>query len=159
RRYDNEDMQLGEVIASRAALAMHNALLYRKAQQALSTRDEVLAVVSHDLRNPLQTINLGLQLLQTPGMDETQQERNIERIVRAKDRMDRLIRDLLDVARVEGGKTLLVERQRGCPSTFLRDARESFLASAEEHHVQLGWRVPDDLPDVFADQGRILQVL
>ncbi|MGH7552783.1 MAG: GAF domain-containing sensor histidine kinase, partial [Longimicrobiales bacterium] len=159
RRYEAEDVSLGQRIASRVALAMQNALLYRKVQEALTTRDEVLAIVSHDLRNPLHTIGMSVQLLQDITLDETERQRHLDMIGRAKDRMDRLIQDLLDVARVEAGITLSVERRKESPSAVIREACESFVVSAREKRLRFECIVPEVLPEVLLDGDRILQVL
>ena len=63
RRYGPADVQLADEIARRAALALENSRLYRLAQEALAARDEVLGIVTHDLRNPLNAISLQASLL------------------------------------------------------------------------------------------------
>ena len=65
RRYGARELRVAQRLADRAALATQNALLFRKEHDALATRDEVLAIVSHDLRNPLHTIGMSTQLLRT----------------------------------------------------------------------------------------------
>jgi signal transduction histidine kinase len=159
RRYEAEDVSLGQRIASRVALAMQNALLYRKVQEALTTRDEVLAIVSHDLRNPLHTIGMSVQLLKDIALDESERQRHLDIIERAKDRMDRLIQDLLDVARVEAGRTLAIERRNESPSAVIREACESFVESAREKRLRFECIVPEELPKVLVDCDRILQVM
>jgi PAS domain S-box-containing protein len=159
RRYGAEDLWFGQRLASRAALAMQNALLYRGANEALTTRDEVLAIVSHDLRNPLHTIGMSVQLLQEFPLAEEERSRQLDVIGRAKVRMDRLIQDLLDVTRVESGRALSIELRRECPATFIREACQVFAGPAREKRVQFECTVPADIPDVLVDCGRILQVL
>src|SRR5690606_10650473 len=56
RRFDAEDRQLVEEVARRAAMAIHNARLHEAATQAVRLREQILALVSHDLRNPLDVI-------------------------------------------------------------------------------------------------------
>src|SRR3982751_2788237 len=63
RRFGPEDLVLAEELARRAALAVENARLFHAAEQATRARDEMLGVVAHDLRNPLNTISMGAGLL------------------------------------------------------------------------------------------------
>ena len=63
RRFTADDLRLAEALAHRAALAIENARLYRVAQRALQARDEVLGIVAHDLRNPLNAIVMQAELL------------------------------------------------------------------------------------------------
>ena len=158
-RYAAKDVALGQRLAGAAALATHNAILYHDAQEAVSSRDEVLAIVSHDLRSPLNTIGMSSQLLLELTMDDTQRKRHLEIIDRAKTRMDRLIQDLVDVTRVEAGKGLTIAQKPEHVSTLVRDACDGFSLQAREKGVQLGCVVPDETPDVRVDFGRINQVL
>jgi PAS domain S-box-containing protein len=159
RRYGAEDVRVAQMLADRAALATQNALLYRKEHDALATRDEVLAIVSHDLRNPLHTIGMSAQLLLDVPGDEAQRMKHLQIVVRAKDRMDRLIQDLVDVVRIKNGKTLVIDIRRERPSPLLMEACERFVQAAREKNVDLRWEAPDDMPDVMVDHGRIVQVL
>jgi GAF domain-containing protein len=59
RRYEDADVELARELSRRASAGLDNAELYRTAQVALEQRDDVLAIVSHDLRNPLNAIVLG----------------------------------------------------------------------------------------------------
>ena len=159
RHYGPDDVSLAQLIASRAALAMQNALLFRETQEALHTRDEVLAIVSHDLRNPLHTISTSAELLIEVPVDEEKRRHHLEVISQAGQRMERLIRDLLDVARIEAGKTLIIDPMRESASELLREACDSFAVLAREKNLRLECNIPAELPDIMADHGRILQVL
>ena len=110
RSHTAHDVQVARELAARAASAIENALLYREAQSATRIRDEVLAVVSHDLRNPVHTITMSAAfLLDVPAAPETARAQ-LAVIRRSADRADRLIRDLLDVTRIENGR-LTLDRQ------------------------------------------------
>jgi GAF domain-containing protein len=63
RFYHHQDLTLARELARSASLAIENARLYRKAEQAIAARDEVLGVVSHDLRNPVNRVRLAAELL------------------------------------------------------------------------------------------------
>ena len=133
RLYGPDDLQLAEELARRASLSLDNARLYRAAERAIAARDEVLAVVAHDLRNPLGAILMQAELLQRRGGDaESRARKSSERIERAAGRMERLIQDLLDVTRVEAGQ-LALERAQLRPRDVAAeavDAQKTLAASA-----------------------------
>ncbi|HEY2382639.1 MAG TPA: response regulator, partial [Terriglobia bacterium] len=101
RHFTDEDVKLAEELAWHVAFAMDNAQLYQEAKQAAAIREDVLAIVSHDLKNPLSMIGMSAMLLREGKADP----RTIgERIHRSVDKMSRLISDLLDMARIEAGQ-------------------------------------------------------
>jgi PAS domain S-box-containing protein len=159
RRYRARELRVAQLLAGRAALATQNALLYRKEYDALATRDEVLGIVSHDLRSPLHTIGMSAQVMLEVLGDESQRRRHLQIIIRAKDRMDRLIQDLLDVVRIKGGKAIAIEIRREPVPGLVQETCQQFAESAREKNVSLAWTVPNDTPDVMVDRGRIMQVL
>ena len=75
-----------------------------EAEQAVRSRDEVLSIVSHDLRNPVSTVSMSAALLRDPeiALTDAQRATQLDIISRSAQRMTRLIQDLLDVARIEG---------------------------------------------------------
>jgi PAS domain S-box-containing protein len=159
RRYSAEDIPLAESLAARAALAIDNARLYRDLRQALRTRDEVLRVVAHDLRNPLNTISLSAGTMAdtlTPELTERYGEQ-LKIIQRSTDRANRLIEDLLDVGRMQaGGISITCNRVEVLP--LLDEAVALQRALAEEHELQIENRAQERLPAIWADQHRILQL-
>lgn len=159
RRYDQDDFELAKELALRAALAVRNAQLYREAQEALRIREEVLAIVSHDLRNPLHTVEMTAAMLTELRLPAEEQAAHLEAILRATRHMDRLIQDLLDVTRIQAGKPLSIRPRAEPPARLVREAAEAFRAAAREKHLHLEVRAPDGLPFAHADPQRIHQVL
>jgi len=159
RHYGQEEFDLAQELVHRASMAVHNALLYREARQALRARDDVLAIVSHDLRNPLHTIQATVELVLDLWPPREQQEQHLEAVLRAARQMDRLIQDLLDVSRIQAGKALKIEPSSEPPAKLVRGAVEAFRAAAQEKGVQMDVHAPEDLPPVRADEPRIQQVL
>lgn len=155
-----ESLLFIEDLARRVALAVDNALLYREAQHATSARDDMLAIVSHDLRNPLNTIHMStaflLDILATPG-DKTPIVPQLQLIRRATARGNALIQDLLDVSRIESG-SLAVEASFTSAAGLLADAVAELepLTSSKGLQFEHRWIGPDS--DVPADRGRISQV-
>jgi signal transduction histidine kinase len=117
-------------------------------------RDEVLGIVAHDLRALLNTILLQAEAFQRRAPEPSA----VGHIQRTSLRMDRLIQDLLDTARLEGGQRLLVKRQAVSPALLvaeIMEERKHWLAASQcAVRVDVG----PGLPDVFADAGRIYQV-
>ena len=147
--------QLARLVGS----AIENARLYRSVQRAAQARDDVLAIVSHDLRNPLHTIVLSASYLEEVFVadlpDAALQQTQI--IKRAVDRANGLIRDLLDVSSIEAGG-FSVEMAPVSPETILSDAYEAMSPTASAAQVNLSCHADEELPDVMADRERLQQV-
>ena len=104
RRYRASDLEIAVELGHRAGVAIDNARLYREAQTAVRVRDDLLAIVSHDLNNPLHAIDLGASLLLQHHGADARARKHIDAIRRSADRMERLINDLLDMASINAGK-------------------------------------------------------
>ncbi len=159
RRYDEADLSLAADMARRAAIVVEHARLFHEAQQATKARDDVLAVVAHDLRNPLNTVTMaiGLMLENTP-VERTQERRQVEIVRRAADRMNRMIQDLLDVKRMESGR-LAIDLRPEDVDVIINDMIEMLRPLAVGSSIALEAKVPEGLPPVLADSARIQQVL
>jgi PAS domain S-box-containing protein len=160
RRYGDDDLALAEELARRAALAVDNARLFSEAQQATRARDEMLAVVAHDLRNPLNTMSMSASLLleSVTASERAIEHKQLTIMRRAAERMSRLIQDLLDVKRIEQGR-LSVDPRPEVLATMIRDAVEILRPLAAAQALTLESEIPDELPRVLADPARIQQVL
>jgi PAS domain S-box-containing protein len=159
RLYGPADLPFAEAIAERAALAIENGRLYQQAVHATELRDEVLGIVAHDLRNPLSSILLQSQLLRPPDAGpDRRSHRPAEVIQRAAKRMNRLIRDLLDVSTMEAGR-FAIEHARISPSELLAEFVEAQRPMAAASTLELRLDVSDELPDIWGDSSRVLQVL
>ena len=128
-----------------------------EAQAASKAREEVLRIVTHDLRNPLATILMSADLLTEPLVNQEAREKQAGIIKRAGARMNRLIRDLLDVARMDTGR-LTVEPKPTAPADLVAHALETMRPLAEEKTLTLVEAVDARLPNVSADAMRINQV-
>jgi PAS domain S-box-containing protein len=160
RRYTIEDVTLAEELGRRAAMAVENARLFDEAELATKARDDMLAIVAHDLRNPLNTIFMSSELLlEVVGETEHPMEHKQLAIVqRAATRMNRLIQDLLDVKRIEGGNLALETRDTD-PSSVVSEAIEILRPVAAASSLRLESDVAPDFPLIAVDPPRIQQVL
>jgi signal transduction histidine kinase len=131
----------------------------RKAAEELArAREQVLAVVAHDLRNPLSTILGAASLLEDPRQDARETRETLGLIHRAVDRMNRLIGDLLDITRLEAGR-LILEQEPVAVVDLLSQTNESWEATAASRELSLEIGPAPEGLAVFADRSRVLQVL
>lgn len=161
RRYGREDLELMEAVARRAALAVDNARLYGAAQQAARAREEVLAFVSHDLRNPLATILLNASALMELIPEERlypEEREQLAWIARSSEQMNALIQDLLDVTRIESGR-LPLRLQTTSVEQILAEAWGLLQPLAAERGLVLERELPAGLASVRADRERVVRVL
>ncbi len=158
RQYDLRDLALAEELARRSANAVDNARLYARAREAVRARDEVLGMVSHDLRNPIATISMTSELLLDLELQPAEQRKHLEIIQRTVKGLNRFIQDLLDVSQTESGQ-LAVERQPVEPAELIREACEMMQPLIQAESQRLECRVERDLPVVEADPSRLHQVL
>jgi signal transduction histidine kinase len=163
RELDAEDRALTEEFAVRAALALDNARLYadaeaarRQAEQANQAKDEFLAMLGHELRNPLAPISTALELMARRAPQASLEERGI--IGRQVAHMSRLIDDLLDVSRITQGKIQL-RREPVDMKVVVANAVELTRPVFDKHlrPVQLQLTPQDTL--VEGDAVRLTQVL
>jgi signal transduction histidine kinase len=127
-------------------------------EEALRARDDTLAVVSHDLRNPVSTVGMGATHLLEVALPEERRREQIRAIKRAAERMNRLIQDLLDISRIEAGRLSIALSRQQVPA-LMEEAREMLQPLADERDIRLWIDVPPDTPAIRADHDRFLQVL
>ncbi|HEX8435552.1 GAF domain-containing protein, partial [Archangium sp.] len=109
RRYTERDLELLEDLAGRAALAVDNARLFQRAEQAVKARDEFVAIATHELRTPLSALSLQLMALQRAvdaGQPPTPEKlkHSLVTAQRQTERLEQLVSHLLDVARISTGR-------------------------------------------------------
>jgi len=157
--YSPETQTLAEKFAAHASLALENARLYREAKRATEGRDQVLGVVSHDLRNPISAIAMCASALRGNSPNDREERENlITTIVQSTEWMNRLIQDLLDVASIEAGK-LSLERNGESASSLVTNALRMFEVEANARQIRLAADVTPELPSIVVDASRIVQVL
>jgi PAS domain S-box-containing protein len=157
RPYTPADLTLAEELARRAALAVENARLFGDAQQATRARDHVLAIVAHDLRNPLGVVLMAAEMIRDMPSPDADRE-HLGMIQRSAERMDRLIEDLLEVARIESGH-LSVELRPEIVEPLIAEAMAMLTPLALGRSIRLESECEPGLPPVLFDSARILQVI
>lgn len=163
RIYEPEDLALAEELGRRAGIAIDNALLYAAAQQAVEARDDFMSIASHELKTPITSLKLQLQMsqrrLNAPGAApvEPRLRKAIDTSLLQIDRLTTLVEDLLDVSRIHTGK-LTFNFAPVNVGDLTREVLESFADQLVSSRCELRVDVPADLHARW-DQGRIEQVL
>ncbi|HEY9747398.1 MAG TPA: ATP-binding protein [Allocoleopsis sp.] len=172
RQYSNDERALIEEVAHRVSIAIDNARLYQKAQQARAAseaarrnaeaanrmKDEFLATLSHELRTPLNAILGWSRLLTSRQMNAETTTRALETIERNARLQAQLIEDILDVSRIIRGKL----RLNLCPTnltTVVQAAIDAVRPAAEAKSLQLTCHCASVLDRVLIDPDRIQQVV
>jgi signal transduction histidine kinase len=155
RVYTEADLRLAESLAARTAVLIDNARLYREATEAVRARDEMVAVLAHDLRSPLTAVIAATDILSRAAPADVPRVLGVIR--RSADHMGRLVGDLLDVARIDAGK-LGTELALSDVGAMLSDACELVGSLAVQRGVAVT-RKCEPLGLVRIDRGRLLQAL
>lgn len=153
------NLQLLKSADERELLLRNEQSARREAEIANRQRDEFMAMISHELRTPLNSILGWAQILKGGGIDEKMQAKAVDTIIAGAENQSRLIRDLLDVARIISGK-LILERVRLSPSELLRGAVEAVKPSAEQKSIVIGFTRSEAVRSVRldADPNRLRQI-
>ena len=114
RRYSKADLETAKDLAVQASIAIDNALLYEEAREADRRKDEFLATLAHELRNPLAPIRSGIDLL---ALDPAAREKTVELMRRQIEHLVRLADDLLDISRITHGKVELRRKSWSSPAS------------------------------------------
>jgi PAS domain S-box-containing protein len=156
--FDERDLPLALEIGRRCALFIRSARLYRSEKQATQARDEMLGIVAHDLRNPLESILLQAMVLRRPSAEpERRATKPIEAIERAARRMASIIEDLLEVTKIEAGG-LELERNRISVGDLVAEVADAQREHAAARSLTLEAEAPPTGLEIWADKHRVLQV-
>jgi len=157
--FDGDDLGFAEDLARLAALALDNARLHDAVRASLRARDEMVGVVSHDLRNPVAAVKmLSRTLLRAPEQGGPSAHETIELIAQAAEQMDALIRDLLEVTRLDSGKLSILPVSVD-PSALLTASLQTLRPLVDEKGIKLDLQIETELRQVWADPDRIQQAL
>jgi PAS domain S-box-containing protein len=158
RHYTQADLTLAEELARRAALALDNAKLYHQAQEANRIKDEFLAVLSHELRSPLNPILGWTRLLQNGKLNPVRQAEALAIIERNARLQTQLIEDLLDISRIMQGKLTLTAAPVHL-AAVITAAVETVHLSAEAKQIQISLDLDPGIAPISGDAARLQQVV
>lgn len=160
RVYGPADLTLAEELSNAAAIAIDNAQLYKESRDAVRTREDLLTVVSHDLRNPLGVVSMQTALVAAMLPNDEAGERvrkGLDKIQRAADRMETLVKDLLDFGSIEAG-TFSVAPSVQPASELLCQAVDLLSSLTAKKSLTLSAHPHDADVSVRCDRHRVLQV-
>ncbi len=158
RELDADALSMATDLAGRAAIALDNARLYAKIQVEDRRKDEFLAMLAHELRNPLAPISNAVHILQIGNKDPAKREWAIEVIGRQLKQLVRLVDDLLDVSRITRGKIeLKIEAiDAGKVVAAAVETSRPFV-DAFEHSLTI--LLPPEPLELMGDFARVAQIL
>jgi K+-sensing histidine kinase KdpD len=159
RRDVASDLDFTRSVASRIGMALEQGRLLRQAQRAVAARDRALGIVSHDLRNPLSTIQICARALLDPEPAPPSGVHHMgELIDKSAEWMQQIVEDLIDRASLDAGSLALHRRSTPVDELF-EAAWTMFAGVATKHSIDLVLRPAMDLPPVDVDPHRLLQAL
>jgi signal transduction histidine kinase len=153
----NESLRL--VATEREELLNNEKSARREAEIANRLRDEFMATVSHELKTPLNSILGWARMLKAGDLDEDQVKKALGTIIKNSETQNRLIEDLLDVARIISGK-LVLEFEPVDPAELVHDAIESVKPLAQAKQIEITEDVTGDASSftILGDRNRLMQV-
>lgn len=157
RRYTQREVELAETLAERVAIAVDNSRLYHAVKEASRHKDEFLAMLAHELRNPLAAIRYAVALGQMPGDDESPAEL-FSIVDRQTQSLALLIDDLLDMSRISGDKVKL-RRQSIEVATIVERATTTVRPLFEQKQHSLHFEIEPESMLLFADPTRTEQII
>jgi PAS domain S-box-containing protein len=154
----DEITELKRIDAQRVELLEAESNARARAEEMNRLKDDFISTLSHELRNPLNSIVGWTHLLESGKLSEADRDKAIERITRNVKTQAKLVEELLDFSRLSNGK-LQLKLERLNAADLAQAACESFRAAAKAKNIELDCRI--DLPDltVLADAERLRQVL
>jgi PAS domain S-box-containing protein len=148
-------------ITDRRRFEETNAKLVRELQSAVTARDEMMGIVSHDLRNPVNAVKMLAAAILREGAETplpAPVSEHADVMLQAAMQMDALIQDLLDVSRMESGKMTISPRVIAMDD-LVDQTRAMLTPAADAGGVRIVAKLPAGLPEVDVDPERVIQVL
>jgi signal transduction histidine kinase/DNA-binding response OmpR family regulator len=158
QRYTPADVAFAEDLANRAAVALDNARLYRSIREDDRRKNEFLAMLAHELRNPLAPIRNAVQILHEDGLESSVLQWIRDVIDRQVKHLVRLVDDLLDISRITRGKIRLQKEQLDVRAVA-SSAAESSRPLIEARQQKLTISLPAEPVHLLADHTRLVQIL
>ena len=155
-----DTIEILEIFANQAAVAIENTRLYDALRKAYEAKGESLSLVAHELQVPMGTLWGYAELLEQAGAPvDLDTLRGFVGVLKSNiARLDALVRDLLEVSRIEAGK-LRLAREPLDPGEVILDSAATHRPQIERKGLTLTLDVPAGLPPVLADRDRMIQVL
>ncbi|MBP7149045.1 MAG: response regulator, partial [Acidobacteria bacterium] len=157
RAFGGRELSGAEEFARIASVALENARLYSEVRESDRAKDEFLAILAHELRNPLAAIAGAVDVLESP-VSATRLPWIQQALRRQTRHLARMLDDLLDVARITKG-IIRLRRERVSLAQVIHDALDEVRPLMQERRHQLVVGIANGSLDVFGDRARLLQML
>ncbi len=157
RHFTSTDLSIAEELGNRVALAIQNAQLYTEAKKAIEVRDEFISVASHELKTPVTSLNLYIQVLREKyrKSGELGSLKYFEKIDNQVRKLAVLIGDLLNVSKVEHGK-MEFTMEKFHIEDMINEIISMLKHSSKNHQFELSGKIGQE---VFGDRDRLSQVI
>lgn len=158
--FDGKDFEFSQRLVEHAAVAIENARLVKEIEDANRSKSEFISLVSHELKNPMTSIRGYTDLLKSgqTGEINDMQTQFLSTIRTNVDRMTRLVSDLSDSARIETQRMRL-DMAPITVGEVIEETLRAFQGQIEEKEQELSLQIEDDLPMIYADHTRMVQVM
>lgn len=158
--WEKDDLAFLSRLSDHAAIAIANAQLYGEVQEANHAKSEFISFVSHELKTPMTSIRGYTDLLLKGAVGEINenQQNFLQTIHGNVNRMAILVSDLADISRIESGR-LHLEFKAVTPKAVVDNVIRSFRAQIEDKNQELTVEIPVDLPPIWGDPTRLIQIL
>ena len=157
RHYTQEDLAFAQELARRIALTLDNARLYQEAQKAISLRDDFISIASHELRTPVTSLKLYVQVLQKQlaGPGDENVVYSLTKMDAQLNKLTLLIKDLLNVSRIELGR-LDYQEDLFDLNEVVKETVEQIQPTTRKHGIRIEGQINQP---TWGDKDRIGQVL
>jgi GAF domain-containing protein len=158
--FTSDDVAFVKLMVGPVAIAIQNAQLFEQVKEANQAKTEFMDIAAHDLKLPMTSIKGYSKLLQmgAGGPLSEKQAEFLGIISNNVDRMDRLVKDLLDISRIDAGRIRL-EIEDVQMRDVINDAVEALQTQIENKHLTLKLDLADNLPELRADYSRMVQIM
>lgn len=161
RHYTSDDVEVGVELGRRAGLAIENARLYAQMEEAVRAREELVAMVSHDLKNPVAAVMLSATVIERHTPEDASGNavrRATQNIRRSAERMQGLIGDLLDMAKIDAGRLQVTPTAQDA-SAILDEGIDLHALLSNGRAIRIVHEEEESPLPLRCDRGRVLQVL
>jgi signal transduction histidine kinase len=158
--YSPEDLRLMEALVDQAALTIENGYLLASVAELEQANIEFMDFVAHELKQPMTSMQ-GYAKMLTLGIGGELNEKQgqfVQVITANADRMGRMVNNLLEISRLEAGRTTVKPEQLQ-PQEIVDQAVATIHAEMEAREHSLEVHLPDDLPPISAERDRLLQIM
>ncbi len=160
QEFSDKDIQTLSKLNDQNLDKLDQAFLYEDLQDAIQAKNEFISFISHELKNPLSVINSYADMMRKgmTGNVTTQQKEYLATIIQNVKRMDKFIEDLSDQSHIETQTLQLVFESTSAKQVIL-EVLQSYKAQITDKAVILVKRIADDMPDMWCDRIRVIQIL